>query len=147
MCVCAYLQYTVVCCGRQRAGVPACPGSWEHQYPPPGSVNGSESTARLCGKDHHSQTPRCYKHTYKEKKGRYFQYGFYYDKLLLNSTPDRRIKEEKTQDRTTGNARHKTDSKHFQVKHIFLCFVLFANRQNCMKKKLGRSVLKHYSQT
>lgn len=67
---CAYLLCKVGCCGRRRAGVLACPGSWGRRYPPPGSVSGSESTARPCGKARHSPTPRCNTHTHTEKEKR-----------------------------------------------------------------------------
>lgn len=120
VCVRAYLLCRAECCGQRKAGVPACPGSLGHHCPPPDSENGSESTPQLYGKARHSQTPRCHAQTHtEEKKGRRdFQYGSYYDKLLLNSIPDGGIKK-------IGNARHKTDSKHFQVKHFF-CFVLLS---------------------
>lgn len=67
-CVCAYLLCKAGCCGRRRAGVLACPGSWGHRYPPRGSANGSESTAQPCGKGRHSPTPRCNKHTEKTQR-------------------------------------------------------------------------------
>lgn len=87
-CVCAHLLRRVVCCGGRTADVPASPDSLGHRCPPPGWVNGSVSTAPLCGKARHSPTPHCHTHT---KTG--FQRGSYYDKLLLTSTPDGRIKE------------------------------------------------------
>lgn len=92
VCVCPYLLCRVVCCGQQMADVPACPNSSVHRCPPPGSANGSGSTAQLCGKGRRSPTPHCHKHTDKENRGP--QYGSYYDKLLLNSIPDGGIKEE-----------------------------------------------------
>lgn len=72
MCACAYLLCKAGCCGQQRAGVLAFPGSWGRRYPQPGSVNGSESTAQPCGKARHSQTQRCYIHTQKERKDNIF---------------------------------------------------------------------------
>lgn len=71
-----------------------------------------------------------HKHTQRKKGRRDFQYGSYYDKLLLNSIPDGGIKK-------IGNARHKTDSK--QVKHFF-CFVLLCLQSDQAKWKKKREI-------
>lgn len=119
MRVCAYLLCRVGCCGRRRADAPACPGSWGHRYPPPGSVNGSESTARPCGKARHSPTPRCNKHTDRKKEGEIFSMV----PIMINYCWILHQTGEKNTIEQIGDARHKADSKHFQVKHFFL--VLF----------------------
>ena len=129
MCVCvcvsvhAYLLCKAECCGRQMAGALACRGSWGLRYPPPGSVNGSESTNRLCGKVHHSPTPRCYTHRHTEKKE---QQIFSMVPIMINycwilHQTGELVRKKNTMEQIE-NARRKTDPKHFQVKLFFFSF-------------------------